>query len=57
VSDYFTAEEIAHLKGCSVSYVRNLACHHGWRRMGTRPQRYHIVDVMKTLGPAKGLRM
>jgi len=51
--EWFTAEEIAHLRGISVGYVRNLACAHGWRRTASVPRRYHIVDVMNTLGSAK----
>lgn len=33
--------------GWTVTYVRNLASLHQWRRLGTRPQRYHIGDVAR----------
>lgn len=47
--NWFTAEEIGKLRGLTVGSVRNLACIHQWRRMGTRPQRYHILDVIESL--------
>ena len=43
---YLTAVEIAKLTGWSVGYVRNLASRYGWRRLGTRPQRYAVEDVV-----------
>lgn len=52
--EWFTALEIAKLSDLTVGYVRNLACVHGWRRTGTRPQRYHIVDAMNSISSAKG---
>lgn len=50
---WFTAREIAHLRGLSYGYVLNLASAHQWRRLGSRPQRYHIHDVMTTFKSAK----
>jgi hypothetical protein len=57
MSDYFEAVELAEFMGVTVGHVRNMASKHGWRRLHVRPERYHIVDVMKTLDRAKGLRM
>jgi hypothetical protein len=53
VTDWFTAREIAALHKVSVVHIRNMASKDQWRRLGTRPQRYHILDVMETLGSAK----
>lgn len=47
MNDWFTAAEIASLMGWSVGYVHRLACRDGWRRLGTRPQKYLIHDVTK----------
>lgn len=54
MNDYFTAQEIADLRGLSPGHVKNLASEHRWRRLGTNPQRYHILDVMETFDSAKG---
>lgn len=51
--EWFTVEEIAHLRGLSVKYVYNLASEHQWRRTKTRPRRYHIRDVMDSLPSAR----
>jgi len=53
MNEWFTAEEIANLRGLTVGYVRNLASEHRWRRLGTNPQRYHIFDVIETVKSAK----
>lgn len=51
--EWFTLNEIAHLRGLTYHYVKNLASLHQWRRTATNPKRYHIRDVMDTLGSAK----
>lgn len=45
MTDWFTAAEIGRLMGWKPGYVRRLASRDGWRRLGTRPQRYFIHDV------------
>ena len=52
-NQWFTAVEIAKIRDLSPGYVKNLASEHRWRRLGTNPQRYHIFDVMETLGSAR----
>ena len=47
--EWFTAQQIADLRGLTVETVRNLASTHQWRRTGERPQRYHIQDVIASL--------
>jgi hypothetical protein len=47
-SEWFTLNEIAHLRGLSYIYVKNLASLHKWRKSHTKPQRYHILDVIAT---------
>lgn len=44
---YATASEIAAMMGWSVAYVRKRASLERWRRLGTRPQRYHLGDTAK----------
>jgi hypothetical protein len=51
--EWFTLNEIAKLRGLTYDYVKNLASVHQWRRTNTSPKRYHISDVMETLGSAK----
>lgn len=43
---YATVAEIMRLFPWSPAHIRNLAARHRWRRLGTRPQRYHLADVM-----------
>lgn len=42
---YASVEEIAHLFGWSVKYVRRLASTEGWRSHGYAPRRYSLEDV------------
>jgi hypothetical protein len=51
LAKYLTAADIAKANGWTVAYVRNLAAANQWRRLGIRPERYHVSDVMHSLKP------
>lgn len=46
MTDWFTADELAHLFGWTPGYVRKMASLYQWRRTGRAPTRFLIDDVM-----------
>ena len=46
MTDWFTADELAHLFRWTPAYVRRLASEQQWRRTGRAPTRFLIDDAM-----------
>lgn len=46
MTDWFTADELAHLFRWTPAYVRKMASEQEWRRTGRAPTRFLIDDVM-----------
>ena len=54
---WLDVEAIARLTGWTPAYVRKRSSVDGWKRAGSKPQRYSMADVTRSAGTTRDTRV